>query len=221
MHLIDIPFAAAISLAVLAPNAASASTSFGFSSSPQSFIGQGQTQNLTPRDGYQMGVFLEFNNTVHFYAIGHNSAYNPWRNLLPPGFKPKPTDPSSWWEVAVGVGGGSFPAVGEYIDPTGSPRFSDPFISFIGNFRASNQTSGSFNIRELEVDSGGAITAFALDFTHFGEDNPTWRDRGYVRYNSTLPAPIPEPATALLFVSGLFALAGVRRIGAHPGARRV
>ena len=151
-----------------------------------------------------MGAFLEFNNAIHFYAIGFNSPYNPWRSLLPPGFVPSSSDPSSWWEVAVGIGSGQLPYVGTFTDPATSPIYSDPFVSFIGNFRASNQTSGNFTIRELTFDSADAIASLALDFTHFGENNPNWRDDGYIRINSTiLIRYVPEPTVWALLVVGL------------------
>lgn len=189
----------------LSTGVSAAGTSFSFVSAAGSFIGQGQTQALTPEDGFQMGAFLGFSNTIQFYAIGHNSTYNPWRAELSSDFSPEPGAPSTWWEVAFGIGSGKLPYVGEFVDPPTSPDFSDPFVSFIGNSHASNQTSGSFKILELVIDPTGEITSLAVDFTHFGENNLAWRDDGFIRINSSIPAPaVPELPTATLLLSGLF-----------------
>ncbi len=197
---------------VVTPSATFATTLFGFSSSPGSFIGQGETQILSPSDGYQMGAFLGWNNYIHFYAVGHNSVYNPWRDLLPPGFTPSPSDPSTYWEVAVGIGNGQLPHVGTFVDPATEPSYSDPWVSFTGNHRASNQTSGNFMLREITFNAAGELTSLALDFTHFGENNLDWRDDGYVRFNSDVPlSAVPEPSMYGMFAVGLAAIALTRR----------
>lgn len=201
------------------PSVASAATLFGFSSSPESFIGQGEIQNISPGDGYQMGAFLGWNNYIHFYAVGHTSVYNPWRNNLPPDFTPRPSDPATFWEVAVGMGNGQLPHVGTFIDPATEPSYLDPWVSFTGNYRASNQTSGSFTIREITFNAGGELTSLALDFTHFGENNLNWRDDGYVRFNSDVPlSAVPEPSMYAMFAVGLVATALTRRRKKAPSA---
>ena len=174
--------------------------------SPASFVGLGQSFLVSRNDGFRISAEIQFNNVLVFRTYGIDSIYG--QGAPHPSTRPGTYTPPQnyWWEIAAGVGYGALPEVGAYVDPSIPPNFADPFLSVTGNFRATNQTSGRFEILEL-LFSGDSVQALAIDFISFEENDPAKSIIGSIRYNSTLALTVPEPAVWLQMLLGSVPLA--------------
>jgi len=164
-----------------------------FDSSPNSWVGQGDSRFVTPGDGYDFSVRTNFDNGLSF-SIERDAPYgDPLRD---------------WWTLELAAPFGDLLTVGLYEDATRWPFQADdaPGLTFSGNHRGNNRNLGFFEVLEATYDSLGALESFAVDFTQYGEQNLDRWIVGQLRYNSEVPLNVPEPGTLLLLFIGLFGL---------------
>jgi hypothetical protein len=145
-----------------------------FESSPSSWIGQGQTVDLSGPPGtmgyyryYQQGAYT---NSIHFSLGG--------------------------WNLALVGDNYTAPQVGFYDDATRWPFMDNGAgLALTGHGRGNNTLSGLFEVFEAVYATDGTLISFAADFTQYDEQNTSRWNIGSVRYNSSVPIPVPEPAS--------------------------
>ena len=169
-----------------------ASTSFYYTSSPDSWVGGGETVLVTPDQGFEFSIWRNFDNGV---SISIND------------FDENPDSSSArWWYLDFAAPDNAQINVGDYLDATRYPfqASSEPGLNFSGNGRGNNELTGYFSIREAEYGADGLVLSFAADFTQYDEGLESWWNIGRLMYHSSIKAyPVPEPATLMLFLSGL------------------
>ena len=148
-----------------------------FTSSPTSWVGQGQTKLFD-------SPITDFSTTRQVNAVG----------LV--------FDNQTDWYYLYLIGPDSTqPTAGFYPNATRWPfNGSGPGLSFFGDGRGDNTLTGYFNILEAKYDTSGNVTSFAVDFMQYDEGVTANWVSGSFRYNSSIP--IPEPASALLMIIG-------------------
>ncbi len=158
-------------------------TFFYFTSSPTSWIGQGQTLTLTDNlSASHSGSLVAFSTSgYHLRIIGADSSL--------------PT-------VAFYPGATRYPFNGSGVG-----------ITFTAPGRGNNTFTGWFHVLQAEYLTNGQVAAVAIDFVQYDETTVTRWNRGSVRFNSNIPAPGPQPAVKLdklIPTNGVmqFALAG-------------
>jgi len=195
---------AVISASALTVAWAAPITAFYYTSSPTSWVGQGETVTVTPTDGFDFFANPNFDNGVSL-------AINDWRTN--PDFQK-----ARWWFLDFAAPGDALLSVGFYDRAMRWP-FQDrdrPGLAFGGNGRGNNTLTGFFEVFELVFDPNGSILRFAADFTQFDEGFEQSWNRGAIRFNSDVPLfanTVPEPGTALILAALLVAFTGaaVRR----------
>lgn len=179
-------------------------TGLYYTSSPSSWVGQGQTVLVTPADGFRFGVSRNFDQSLYFSILGDLTNPNPLA--------------SRWWFLDFAGPYGQELQPGAYLNATRYPfqNFNVPGLSFYGNGRGDNQDSGYFDVLQATYGSDGSVLSFAADFLQIDENNTAAWSRGSFRYNSDVPLTIPEPASIALVGLGLagiaFARCGKQRI---------
>ena len=169
------PFIAWLFTLCLMSTSYSQSSAFYFVSSPQSFVGAGQTVFATPTNGFDITAFRY--GTLKFTC--NNS-----------------TNTSSWWSVEFEAPYDVLLSVGPYF---GAQRatFTDPGspgLDFSGEGRGNNTLNGWFNVLEVSYDANTNLLALAVDFVQYDEGHPFSWNEGSVRFNSSIPIPTPPPA---------------------------
>lgn len=171
---------------------ADAATEFFYTSSPQSWVGYGQTVSVTPAMGFDFTASRNFDNGVSF-------AINDFATNL--NFQA-----TRWWHLDFSAPLDAPLSVGNYARATRWPfQATDaPGLNFDGNGRGNNTLTGSFQILEATYAASGEVLTFAADFRQYDEGVQGWWNMGSIRYNSDIPiSPIPEPSTALLLCAGI------------------
>lgn len=171
-----------------------------YTSSPDSWVGHGETVIVTPLEGFDFSVSRNYDNGVSF-AI-NDFATNPdfWS--------------TRWWYLDFAAPFNKLLSVGDYYDATRFPFQDDDTagLSFIGNGRGDNRLTGGFKILEAVYATDGAVVSFAADFVQYDEEIREWWNVGAIRYNSEIPIDaVPEPGTYLLVASGMLLLILCRR----------
>ena len=162
-----------------------------FTSTPGSWIGQGQTltiNEVTASRYYDLGVYT---NAVTLSGGGYGLT------LVEPNY--------------------SLPTVGYYDNVTRWPFMGNGAgMWFTAPGRGDNQISGWFDVYEATYNPDGSVKSFAVNFQQFDETFTTEWTMGAIRYNSSLPINVPEPSSAalvLLGVTALFLARQWRRVG--------
>lgn len=157
-----------------------------FTSSPSSWVGQGQTEWFTSANGYSFSGFRYFSQGAYSNAASFSVKKG-----------------SEYWSLDFVGPDYTFATPGHYADALRWPFHDDhPGLSFSGDGRGNNKLTGEFTVYEIEY-SGTALTKLAIDFVQFDEGVERDWVRGSLRFNSNLPIPIPEPSTlAMLLVGG-------------------
>jgi hypothetical protein len=151
----------------------SQSSAFYFVSSPQSFIGAGQTLFATPTNGFGITAILDYGK-VRFLV----------NNI---------TNASMTWTVEFEAPNAVLLTVGAYF---GAERayFTDPGspgLDFMGEGNGNNTLTGWFNVLEVSYDAETNLSALAIDFVQYdGGYSSSWNE-GSVRFNSSIPIPKP------------------------------
>jgi hypothetical protein len=153
-----------------------------FTSTPGSWIGQGQTltiDTVTVSRYYDQGVYT---NAVTLSGGGYAMT------LVEPNL--------------------ALPTVGYYDNVTRWPFMgSGAGMWFTAPGRGDNQISGWFNVLEATYSpSDGSVQSFAVDFQQFDELSTTEWTMGSIRYNSSIPQSVPEPTSAALVLLATTAL---------------
>jgi len=193
---------ASISLAVsFCVGQAEAATEFFYTSSPQSWVGGGETVSVTPLAGFAFTTARNFDNGVSFSI--NDFSTNPNFQL------------TRWWYLDFAAPADAPLAVGTYQGATRWPfqAAANPGLSFSGNGRGNNTLTGSFNVLEVTYGAGGSVMSFAADFVQYDEGFQSWWNIGSIRFKSDVPiTAVPEPSAMLLFGMGAALLiANVRR----------
>jgi hypothetical protein len=145
-----------------------AATFFSLSSSPSSWIGQGQTLSFSSVTATRTGNLGAYTDSVHFAASGYEFVIvGPSLTLAQVGYYPAAT---------------RWPFMG-----------SGPGMDLSAPGRGNNTLTGWFHVLQAEYDPSGQPVAFAVDFAQYDEGNVTWWNRGSIRFNSNVPAPGPPP----------------------------
>jgi hypothetical protein len=149
------------------PLGTNGATFFYFTSSPSSWIGNGQTLNLT--DGFSAS---RSGNSVSFSTSGYQLRIIGANSTLPTvGFYPSAT---------------RYPFHG-----------TGPGMAMTAPGRANNTLTGWFNVLQADYQTNGQIAAFAVDFVQYDEGILGEWNRGNIRYNSNIPAPGSPPPMSL------------------------
>ncbi len=153
--------------------ALNAATFLYFTSSPESWIGQGQTLTLTngfyATRTYNLGAYTD---SVHLGAGGY--------------------------ELTIVGPGLTLPTVGFYPDATRWPFMgSGAGMSFTGPGRGNNTLTGCFYVLQADYDATGQPAAFAVDFVQYDSGNLSKWNRASVRFNSDIPVPASPPPMRL------------------------
>jgi hypothetical protein len=145
-----------------------AATFFSFTSSPNAWVGQGQTFNFLSVTATRTGNLGAYTDSVHFSAGGYQLV------IVGPNL--------------------TLPEVGFYPAATRWPFMgSGPGLDLSGNGRGNNRLTGWFHVLQADYDPSGQPVAFAVDFTQYGEEDVAQWSRGSIRFNSDIPAPGPPP----------------------------
>jgi hypothetical protein len=146
---------------------------FYFTSTPGSWIGQGQTLTLTPVTATRTFNLGAYTNTVKFSAGGYElDLVGPNNTLVGPGFYNN-----------------------AYRWPFNDSR---PGMWMTAPGRGDNDISGWFNILQADYNTDGTVQAFAVDFKEYDETSTTNWTTGSVRYHSSIPTPEPGAGFAML-----------------------
>jgi hypothetical protein len=158
-----------------------------FTSTPGSWIGQGQTltiEGVTASRYYDLGAYT---NAVTLSGGGYAlTLVEPYHTL---------------------------PTVGYYDGVTRWPFMGDGAgMWFTAPGRGDNQISGWFDVLEASYNPiDGSVESFAVNFRQYDELSITDWTEGAVRYNSAIPVGVPEPSSAALVMSATVFIFLVRK----------
>lgn len=181
---------------------AAAATEFYFTSSPTSWVGEGQTVSVSPSSGFYFTPSRTFDNGASFTI--YELATDPEGQYL------------KLWNLDFSAPFGENLSVGNYDDASRWPfhEFSKPGLALSSNFRGSNTLTGSFKILEVSYAASGDILTFAADFMQYEDGIKDDWVGGSIRYNSSIAiSTIPEPGSTMLFCAGVGVLVTFGRRG--------
>lgn len=184
--------ATALITLLLLPVQAFAITALYYTSSAESWVGNGETVLVTPVGGFEFTASRNYDNGVSFAVNDFNTNPDFWS--------------TRWWYIDFVAPNDAPLAVGTYLNATRFPfqAPSSPGLAFIGNGRGNNTLTGSFSVLEASYAQDGAVLSFAADFLQYDEGIQSWWNIGAIRYNSSVAiAAVPEPSTSLLLLVGL------------------
>lgn len=180
---------AVVLMSSLAARGAAAADVFHFSSSPQSWIGQGQTLTFTSPE-------------TPFFASRYFSQ-GAYTNAVSIG--------AGGYSLTMVGENYSLPTVGFYGDATRWPFMDDGNgMDLAGPGRGNNMLTGWYNVLQADYNPDGTVRAFAVDFLQLDEGFEKRWNTGAIRYNSSI-AFIPEPVASTTLLLALPLLVRRRR----------
>lgn len=201
-------FAIIALVVLLCGTSAQAATILSFQSSPESWVGQGQSFTVTPDDGYLFTYNISiYDNSLVFMIASLNSPFGP-------DWEPLSGDEYHWWRLYLSAPYDQPLEVGLYNDAVhyALQDGDEPGLEFHGDHRGYDTLYGFFEILEIAFGLDGSIERFAVDFTQYGDEKPEDWITGQFRYNSDIPiSNVPVPAGIWLLGSGCAALIGLRK----------
>jgi hypothetical protein len=96
----------------------------------------------------------------------------------------------AWWTLQLTAPEGQQLTPGTYPDATGTIPSAGPGIDISGDGRGCDITRGSFTIYQIASGPDGAITQLNATFSQTC-DNSAGSLAGLIRYNATIPTPVP------------------------------
>ncbi|HOX09464.1 MAG TPA: hypothetical protein PLA52_02340 [Candidatus Omnitrophota bacterium] len=174
---------------------ASASTVFYYTSSPESWVGQGESATVTPNDGFAFIVERNYCNGVSFH-INNFTPIPDINNMIS-------------WHLNFAAPYNVVLQPGQYENAIHfTYQYSEyPGLAFYGKGRANGSISGYFNVYEAVYGDNDEVISFAADFMQYDEGVEDAWSMGGIRYNSDYP--IPESSTIMLLLAG-FSLIGLK-----------
>lgn len=169
-----------IALVIMA-HRADAQDVFYYTSSPSSWVGQGNTRTMTPAGGATFSGFRYFTQGAYTNAVSISVS-----------------DAADNWTMEFVGPNLTLPTAGDYPNATRWPfqAAGQPGLDWSGDGRGDNTLTGNFQVLAATFDSAGNLSSFAANFTQYDEGNPAAWNMGAIRYNSDIP--VPEPASILL-----------------------
>lgn len=166
-----------------------------FTSSPQSWVGQGHSFYVTPADGYLFRTSGESSRVASLLIASLNSPFGP-------NWNPGSGQEYHYWTLDLAAPQGQILDLGLYTDTARYPFQSptQPGLTFSGDHRGNNQNAGFFQILEVARTPSGGIDRLAVDFTQYDETIQSRWVQGQLRFNSAIP--VPESGTITLFSFG-------------------
>jgi len=191
---------------VLFSSTAHADLILSFDSTPQSWVGRGESFTVTPDDGYLFSYRDWSTNGLSFRISSLNSPFGP-------DFDPLSGERYNYWVLNLTAPFGHQLTSGFYGDARRTPTRDgiQAGLDFYGNHRGNNRLTGFFNVLDIAYDPAGLLQTFAVDFTQFGEGLMSRRIDGHLRYNSSIPIRISEPSAVVLMALGLLGFFWMRR----------
>jgi hypothetical protein len=157
----------------------SQSTLFYFTSSPNSWIGQGQSVLATPTNGFYILPISGVNQHEVGFVIGSTT----------PSIHPI-------WDIEMDIPSG-YLTNGFYANAERLGGNIGPGLNFDAPGRADNTLTGYFDVLDISYDANQTLISFAADFVQYDVGVPSLWNQGSIRYNSIIP--VPEPSTYSLF----------------------
>lgn len=171
---------AAVGLFLATVASASPITSFYYTSGPNSWVGGGATETMTPANGYLFSIQGN-DQTVEFSV--HNAS------------------DSDWWYLDFSAASGQLLTPGYSASATRFPfNGSGAGLSFFGDGRGDNTLTGNFTVLGATYAANGSVLSFAASFTQYDEGHTDWWNTGLIEYNYT-PSSAPETANSLLLLA--------------------
>ncbi len=189
-----IKFVFALSVGLLfACNCTAAYNILTFTSSRNSWVGEGRSWSFSADNGYGL-------DGSRFYSGDPNNFY-PTGALY---FSPTQNGVETSWEIDFIGPNNSVPLVGTYNATRYPFQGNNAGMALLGNGRADNTLTGNFTVLEASYSRFGDLISFAADFTQYDEGKADEWEQGSVRFNSSIP--VPEPLTFILAALGLLGL---------------
>jgi hypothetical protein len=164
-----------IALCFLSTRGNSQSTLFYFTSSPNSWIGQGQTVLATPTNGFYILPISGLNQYIVAFVIGSTT----------PSIHPI-------WDIEMDNPSG-YLTNGIYANAERLGGNTGPGLDFDTTGRGDNTLTGSFDVLDISYDANHTLISFAADFVQYDVGVAGLWNQGSIRYNSIIP--VPEPST--------------------------
>ena len=136
------------------------------------WVGGGNSEMETPLGGFVFTASKNYDNGVSISITGPNSTN---------------------WEIDTASANNTPLTLGTYVAATRFPfqASGTPGFSWYGDGRGDNQSTGTFNVLDIQYGSGSTIVSFAADFVQYDELATNAWDIGSIRYNSTVPITYP------------------------------
>jgi hypothetical protein len=171
---------------------APAATLLFYTSSPDSWVGGGETVLVNPSSGFEFFPSRNFHNGVSFGVNDFNTNPDFWTQ--------------HWWYLDFAAPNNAPLTPGTYVGATRFP-FQEPGVpglNFTAHWRGNNALTGHFTVLEARYSAAGDVLSFAADFIQYDEGFSNWWNVGSIRFNSDAPvSTIPEPGVGLLVLTGL------------------